>query len=114
MQLVLNSHHHAGWAVLDVAGEVDVFTAEALAEAIRALLPPAPDPAPHGVVIDLLQVTFMDSAGLGVLVGGYQRARRSGRALRLTSISDQLQMMLSVTGLTTVLEVFADVETATA
>ncbi|WP_369431706.1 STAS domain-containing protein [Quadrisphaera setariae] len=114
MGLVLDSRQHSGWAVLRAAGEVDLFTADTFAEAIRALLPPAPVPSPRGVVIDLLQVAFMDSTGLGVLVGGYQRAKRSGRALRLTGTSDQLQMMLSVTGLAAVLEVFPDVEAATA
>lgn len=114
MGLVLDSHHHAGWAVLEAAGEVDVFTADTFAKAIRALLPPAPDPVARGLIIDLLQVAFMDSAGLGVLIGGHQRARRSGRALRLTGVSDPLQMMLAVTGLAAVLEVFTDLEAATA
>ncbi|WP_255471973.1 STAS domain-containing protein [Quadrisphaera setariae] len=70
--------------------------------------------AVRGVVLDLVQVSSVDSAGLGVLVCGHRRARRSGPTLRLTGASDQLQAMLSVTGPTEVLEVFADVEAATA
>lgn len=114
MGLVLDTHQRADWAVLTAAGEVDVFSTDELAEAIRALLPPAPAPAPRGVVLDLLKVSFIDSSGLGVLVGGYQRARRSGRTLRLTGASDQLQSMLALTGLAAVLGVFTDVEAATA
>lgn len=66
------------------------------------------------MVLDLVQVSSVDSAGLGVLVCGHRRARRGGPTLRLTGASDQLQAMLSVTGPTEVLEVFADVEAATA
>ena len=58
-------------AVLQVTGEVDVYTAPMLRERIREL---AARGAVH-LIADLGQVDFLDSTGLGVLVGGLKRLR---------------------------------------
>lgn len=85
----------AGCAVLLVAGEVDVYTAPQLRERIMALLA---DGARH-VVADLRGVDFLDSTGLGALVGGLKRLREQGGSLTLVTGTDKILRIFRITGL---------------
>ena len=66
-------------AVLRVTGEVDTYTAPMLRDRIREL---ADKDAVH-LIADLSQVDFLDSTGLGALVGGLKRLREAGGSLTL-------------------------------
>jgi anti-sigma B factor antagonist len=86
-------------AVLQVAGEVDAYTAPMLREQIREL---AAKGAVH-LVADLSRVDFLDSTGLGTLVGGLKRLREAGGTLTLVITASRILRLFQVTGLTTVL-----------
>jgi anti-sigma B factor antagonist len=88
-------------AVLQVTGEVDVYTAPMLREQIREL---AANGAVH-LIADLSQVDFLDSTGLGVLVGGLKRIREAGGSLALSITAPRLLRIFQITGLTNVLTV---------
>jgi stage II sporulation protein AA (anti-sigma F factor antagonist) len=62
-----------GGVIVAAAGEVDLSTTPALREQLRS--PAAQAPV---VVLDLREVTFMDSSGLGAIVGQHKRAREHG------------------------------------
>ncbi|MGH2651982.1 MAG: STAS domain-containing protein, partial [Actinomycetota bacterium] len=79
MDLVLGSRNENGWAVLEVQGEVDLYTSSQLREAIVRLT----EEDENRIVVDLYNVSFMDSSGLGVLVAGLKRARERGGELAL-------------------------------
>ncbi len=66
---------HDDATVLTVAGEVDLATAPALENAIEATL----GGTPEALIIDLLQVSFLASAGMAALVAAHQRAGSSTR-----------------------------------
>lgn len=83
-------------AVLQVTGEVDVYTAPMLRERIREL---AAKGAVH-LIADLGQVDFLDSTGLGVLVGGLKRLREDGGSLALVITTPRLLRIFQITGLT--------------
>lgn len=68
-------------AVVVVAGEVDALTAPQLAEAIDT----AWQQEPGVLVVDLLEVTFLASAGLAALVTAHEQARQSGGKLRVAA-----------------------------
>jgi anti-sigma B factor antagonist len=59
------------------------------------------------LVLDLRQVTYIDSAGLGLLVSRYVRARRRGGDLRLVQLSQRSQHLMTITKLSAVFAVFA-------
>jgi anti-sigma B factor antagonist len=83
-------------AVLQVSGEVDVYTAPMLRERIREL-------AARGTVhliADLGQVDFLDSTGLGVLVGGLKRLREDDGSLALVIKTPRILRLFQITGLT--------------
>ena len=83
-------------AVLQVTGEVDVYTAPMLRERIREL---AARGAVH-LIADLTQVDFLDSTGLGALVGGLKRLREDGGSLALVITTPRILRIFQITGLT--------------
>jgi anti-sigma B factor antagonist len=97
-------------AVLKVAGEVDVFTAPKLREQVVDL-------AAKGVVhlvVDLSAVEFLDSTGLGVLVGGLKRLRTHDGSLALVMTTDRISRIFKITGLTAVFASHSSVQDAIA
>jgi len=84
--------------VLRVAGEVDVYSASALRERTLDLVAAG---AVH-IVIDLGGVTFIDSSGLGVLVGCLKRLREHDGSLTLVIDADRVLRVFEITGLTKV------------
>lgn len=59
----------------------------------------------HQLVIDLDSVDFIDSTGLGVLIGGLKRARSQGGDLRVSGVDERLEKIFDLTGLGDVLAV---------
>jgi anti-sigma B factor antagonist len=103
-----------GW-VVDVSGEVDLHTAPQVRAALDAAVGEVvADPACRAVLVDLTAVTFMDSTGLGELVGAHKAVQRGGGRLHLAVGNDRVARLLALTGLDEVLEVHPDRDTALA
>jgi anti-sigma B factor antagonist len=96
MDLGLEVSEFEGAVVLTVRGEVDVSTAPRLRQRLVEL---ASD-GRQRVVVDLDQVDFLDSTGLGVLVGGLKRFRSLGGDLILVCTQRRILKVFEITGLT--------------
>lgn len=105
----VESRKAGAWTVIDVEGEVDVFTAPKLREKIIALL----DEGNDRLAVNLEKVLFMDSTGLGVLVGGLKRVKERDGELALAGAQGTVLRVLSVTGLNAVFPMHDSVEQAT-
>lgn len=81
-----------------VRGEVDVYTSPELKQAFESVL--QGDAGAQTVVIDLSRLDFIDSTGLGVLVGALKRARASGGDVVLTTPPTSIMKVFEITGLT--------------
>ena len=81
-------------AVITVSGELDLASSPALEEELERV---AQSDA-ELVVVDLRHLEFMDSTGLSVLVRAHQRAEENGRRLGLVNGSQQVQRLLTLTG----------------
>jgi anti-sigma B factor antagonist len=92
-------------AVLQVTGEVDLYSAPMLRERIREL---AAKGAVH-LIADLSQVDFLDSTGLGVLVGGLKRVREDGGSLAVAVSTPRILRVFQITGLTRAFAVWPSV-----
>lgn len=95
-------------AVLRVVGEVDLYTAPALRESLSDLLA---DGVRH-VVVDTSDITFLDSSGLGVLVGSLKRLRAQEGTLALASDQERIVRLFRLTGLTDLFPPYATVADA--
>lgn len=97
----------SGFVLFHAEGEVDALTAPAL----RQGLAEAASFDLH-VVIDLAGVTFVDSSGLGVLVGAIHRVRATGHAVILCAPNSSVGRALAVAGLRRIVDVVDSVEEA--
>ena len=86
-------------AVLQITGDLDAYTAPILRDRMRDLTAVG---VVH-VIADLRQVDFLDSTGLGVLVGGLKRFREHGGSLAPVVTQTRILKIFQITGLTTVL-----------
>ena len=64
------------------------------------------------IIVDLSKVSFIDSSGLSSLVAGLKYAREAGGWFRITGVSGQVKMVLSLTKLDRVFEFYPDAEAA--
>ena len=110
MDLRLDVAERDGWAVLAVGGEVDVATAPRLREQLISLV----NQGSHRIVVDLTAVDFLDSTGLGVLVGALKRVRTHDGDLSLVCDEPRILKVFEITGLTKVFAMYADVDQAVA
>jgi anti-sigma B factor antagonist len=106
--LLLDYHLDSGVAVVKVAGEVDVSTSSSLRTGLLRVIA---DENHHGLVVNLASVRFLDSTGIGVLVGIWHRVCATQGRLALAAPSRQVHGVLETTGLTKVLPIF-DTEAA--
>lgn len=96
--------------ILVLTGEIDVSTAPRLRDELNRLIH-----EPSGrVILDLSAVTFLDSTGLGVLVGRLKQMRIGGGELDLVVTSDRLLKNFAITGLDKVFHLFPTLDEALA
>lgn len=108
MDLELRTTKEGHVCVIHVAGEVDVYTSPALK---TALLDATSDGC-RVVIVDLGMVPFIDSSGLGVLVGALRRLRESEGELRLVSHHETVVKILRITGLDRVFALYSTLDEA--
>lgn len=88
--------------VVDIAGEIDVYTSPKVKDAIGALI----DRGVYNLVIDLQRVRYIDSTGLGVLIGGLKRVREHGGSVNLVCTNPQIRKIFDITGLVKIFGIF--------
>ena len=97
------------WEILTVTGEIDMATAPRFRQRLLAVI----GAGAQDVVIDLSGVDFIDSTGLGVLMGAAKRVRGAGGDIRLVMTGSRLSELVELTRLDRVLDVFDSVAEAT-
>ncbi|MQA99683.1 MAG: anti-sigma factor antagonist [Actinobacteria bacterium] len=83
-----------GYKVLRPSGDLDVYTVGSLRDAIGSMI----DQKTTKVVVDLDGVPFMDSSGLGALMGGVRRLREAGGDLAIACTREQHLKLFTITG----------------
>src|SRR5271168_2214421 len=96
-QLQIDVRHDGGRAVLTLAGELDMASAERLQQAIDD----AGLRAETSIVLNLDGLQFIDSTGLRVMLRALERCRARGQDFAITPGSPQVQRLLSITGVST-------------
>ena len=94
-------HNQGGASVLAVIGELDLRTSPELEKRLADVF----DAGAELVILDLRQIEFMDSTGLRVLLGAHQRASENGRRFALVRGADQVERVLTLTGVRDLLTV---------
>src|SRR3954469_10562911 len=95
VDLSLAPPQEAGHTIIEVGGEIDVYTAPKLRDKIPELV----GSGNYNLVIDMEKVDFLDSTGLGVLVGGLKKVRAHDGSMRLICNQERLLKIFRITGL---------------
>ena len=102
--LNLQVHKVDSIPVVKLSGDVDEFTCSKLREKIGTLL----DEGEFRIVIGVEGVNYIDSSGLGTLVGGLRRVAEHDGGLAISGANQQIQKVLAITGLNKIFPVFDD------
>ena len=94
------------WSVVRVTGELDMANADELRSYLCGLLN---DGAPD-LVVDLAELSFIDSRGLAALVHSFKRAVTKGKAMALLSPAPQAMRVFEASGLLSVLPIYSSAE----
>jgi anti-sigma B factor antagonist len=111
IEIRLKTSSEGSWTVVDVSGEIDLFSAPQLKERIAQLVYEGNE----RLVINLEKVDFMDSTGLGVLLGAQKRVREREGSLAIVCPPGPVHRVLTLTGLHKVFSIYeslADVPTS--
>lgn len=84
-----------------VEGEVDAYTAPQMREKIT----PLTEESGMKIVLNLAGVNYMDSTGLGVIIGAYKSCEKYNSHLVLTGMSERVERLFEITGLTEIIDV---------
>jgi anti-sigma B factor antagonist len=108
MELDIAAEHNEDVCALTLSGEVDVYTAPKLKETLVEEI----ESGCVRIIVDLDDVGFIDSSGLGVLVGGLRRAKERDGAIRLVCSRENVLKIFRITGLDKVFPIFSDMQEA--
>jgi len=109
MPLTIENREVAHVAILDVKGRIvlgdEIHT---LRDAVRGLL----EQGKKKIILNLAEVDYMDSSGVGEMVGAFTTVRNAGGELKLLNLSPKVEDILYVTKLYTVFDIRDDEFTA--
>ncbi len=100
----------AGTGIVELIGEVDVYSAAQAKQAMHELV----DSGANNILIDLQGTDYLDSTAMGVLVGVLKRVAENGGSLRLIGLRPRIRRLFEITRLDQVLPIFENEEQALA
>jgi anti-sigma B factor antagonist len=104
----IKSEHNGAAIIYRLRGSLDLATAPSL----RAALIEAANEGKHDIIVDLTELEFLDSTGLGALIGAHRRALENSGRVRLIVREGPIQRLLNITGLMRIFAVYASLDAA--
>lgn len=101
----ITTQEQDGWLVVQPSGEIDIATADAVDSCLAEN---------RNTILDLTDVTFMDSTGLRTLVSVHNRLKQSDHVLRIVVPDGPVERIISITGLSGALNTVRSLDDATA
>ena len=108
MDIKVDIKEGEGCNILNVCGDVDVYTSPKVKESINALI----EKEIYNIVVNLEDVRYVDSTGLGVLIGALKRVKEHNGNIVLVCTNPQIKKIFQITGLVKIFSIFANNEDA--
>jgi anti-sigma B factor antagonist len=108
MDLDVETSIRGDTTVLTLRGEIDVYTAPRLRQAIVDVV----DGGAQRLVVDMEKVDFLDSTGLGVMVEGLKRMKGREGTLSVVATQDKIVKIFDITGLNKSFDIYRSVDEA--
>ncbi|WP_419955029.1 anti-sigma factor antagonist [Neobacillus niacini] len=104
MKIMIEEHQNDKEMFVSVTGEIDAYTAPKLREELL----PLSEGQGKTITVNLKDVSYMDSTGLGVFVGLFKQLNKNEGELRLVELSDRLVRLFELTGLDKIMNISED------
>ncbi|GAB1612385.1 MULTISPECIES: anti-sigma factor antagonist [Mammaliicoccus] len=95
MNLNIETTEHENYYEIKVGGELDVYTAPELQEVLQ----PIRQKGTHDIHVNLQDVSYLDSTGLGLFVGTLKSLNEHGKSLYVLGVSERIERLFEITGL---------------
>lgn len=102
----IDKHQNNNEILIQVSGEIDAYTAPKLREELM----PLAEEDHQVMIVNLKDVTYLDSTGLGVFVGLFKQLQKNNGELKLIQLSDRLMRLFEITGLSNIMNLTANSE----
>jgi anti-sigma B factor antagonist len=89
-----------------IKGEIDAYTAPKLRESLF----PLSEQEQVSMIVDLTDVSYMDSTGLGVFVGLFKSIKAHNGKFKLVGLSERLHRLFDITGLADIIDINSNSE----
>ncbi|WP_100406112.1 STAS domain-containing protein [Bacillus solitudinis] len=103
MNLQIHQEQEGTMENVYLEGEIDTYTAPKL----REVLIPLAEKEGQRITVDLSNVQYIDSTGLGIFIGVFKATHQHGSSLQLTGLSDRIKRLFTITGLDEVIDIDA-------
>ncbi|MBQ4066221.1 MAG: anti-sigma factor antagonist [Clostridia bacterium] len=84
-----------------ISGEIDHHSAKTIREAIDSALTSY---SPDALILDVSEISFMDSSGLGLVLGRYTKASEAGISFSVTGVSERTKRLFDMAGLDRIID----------
>lgn len=105
MDLLISVRNDGSVPIIDLSGEVDAYTSARFREAMVDLI----ETGAANLIVSMMKVEYIDSSGLGALVGGLKRSTERGGRIVIVCDNPQIKKVFEITGLEKVFPLY-DVE----
>ena len=105
---VIVREHGDKAAIAEIQGEIDVYTSPKLKEALTKLI----EQQKYNIIIDLEKVRYIDSTGLGVLIGTLKKVREHNGTICIICTNPQIKKIFNITGLVKIFGIYKNEEEA--
>lgn len=109
--MLLNTNVVDGNLIVRVKGELDLLTAETFRNLVERELNKG---KAQNLILDMEQVSFIDSSGLGVILGRYRRIREEGGSMAIAGVKPHVKRILELAGIMGIIKVYDETEQALA
>jgi anti-sigma B factor antagonist len=96
--------------VLPLKGEIDLHVSPSVTASLNRMI----EKKPERLVVDLSEVTYIDSAGLAALIEGMQKVEGYGGKFRLAGLQETVRSIFEISRLDQVFQIFPDADAALA
>ena len=105
MSMKLTTHEEGGVTIVDASGKLTLGeSTSALRKRMRELV----DGGSRRIVLNLADVTYVDSSGIGELIAAYTTVTTAGGGMKLCNLAKHVHELLNITKLCTIFETFED------
>ncbi|MCX8129261.1 MAG: anti-sigma F factor antagonist [Clostridia bacterium] len=95
--------------IVSIIGELDHHSAEYIREKVDAEMMKS---TTKNMIFDFSKVSFMDSSGIGVIMGRYKNIQKLNGKAVIVSVSDQIKRIFDMSGLLRIMPVYDNIDTA--